>query len=157
MANAIRYDFSLLTDDDVYLFNEGRHYRLYDKLGSHVVRSDGREGVYFAVWAPNARDVSVVGDFNGWDRQRHYLSPRGNSGIWEGFIPDIGAGNKYKYFIRSHAGGYQVEKADPFARRSEQPPKTASVVWDEEYSWQDREWMESRSGRNSLKSPISIY
>jgi 1,4-alpha-glucan branching enzyme len=157
MANVIRYDFSLLTDDDVYLFNEGRHYRLYDKLGSHVVTSDGREGVYFAVWAPNARDVSVIGDFNGWDRQRHYLSPRGSSGIWEGFIPEIGAGNKYKYFIRSHAGGYQVEKADPFARYSEEPPKTASIVWQEEYSWHDREWMGSRFARNSLKSPISIY
>ena len=144
----VRYDFSLLTDNDLYLFNEGSHYRLYEKLGAHPQAVDGVEGTAFAVWAPNARQVSVIGDFNGWNRTSHQLRPRGQSGIWEGFIPGIGKGTLYKYYIVSHHHGYKVEKADPLALYCEVPPKTASVVWDLDYTWGDREWMETRGQRS---------
>ncbi len=148
---------SLLSADDFYLFNEGSHLRLYDKLGAHLLRRNDQEGVYFAVWAPNARWVSVIGDFNGWDKGTHPLHSRGDSGIWEGFIPGIGQGSTYKYRILSNHRGYQVDKADPFAFYSETPPKTASIVWSLDYSWSDREWMEKRRRRNSLDAPMSIY
>src|SRR5687767_12348047 len=98
---AVRHDFTLLTEDDLHLFNEGTHFRLYEKLGSHIVEVDGRKGVYFGVWAPNARAVSVIGDFNGWMIGKDPLRPRGVSGIWEGFIPDIGKGTIYKYHVES--------------------------------------------------------
>ena len=114
-APAVRYDISLLSDDDLYLFNEGTHYKLYDKLGAHTMTVDGATGTYFAVWAPNAKELYVIGDFNGWDRTRHRLQPRGKSGIWEGFINGIGPGNVYKYYIVSRYHNYTVEKADPFA------------------------------------------
>src|ERR1700759_5230384 len=103
---------SLLTSDDLYLYNEGTHYRLYDKLGAPLVTHEGRSGTLFAVWAPNAAEVSVVGDWNGGDRRSPPLTARDSSGIWEGFIPDVGQGQRYKYFIRSHHNGYRVEKAD---------------------------------------------
>ena len=153
----VRNDVSLLTEDDLYLFNEGTHYRLYDKLGSHVLTVDEKEGTYFAVWAPDAERVSVMGDFNGWSPERHLLSPRGSSGIWEGFIPDVGRGTKYKYHIWSRLHGFRVDKADPFALYAEEPPLTASVVWDTWYEWQDGDWLAERGRRNALDAPIATY
>jgi 1,4-alpha-glucan branching enzyme len=154
---SVRYDVSLLTEDDIFLFHEGSHYRLYNKLGSHPIVADGVQGTYFAVWAPDARDVTVIGDFNYWDKHRHYLGMRGSSGVWEGFIPNVGKGTKYKFHVMSRHGGYKVDKADPFALYSEIPPLTASVVWDLEYEWGDQEWMRTRRERNALNKPISIY
>jgi 1,4-alpha-glucan branching enzyme len=149
---------SLLTDNDLYLFNEGSHYRLYEKLGAHPY-SPGRdrEGYCFAVWAPDAVKVSVVGDFNSWDKDSHPMHPRGSSGIWETFIPGIKKNSIYKYHIKSRYRGHVQDKADPFAFFSERPPRTGSVTWDLDYSWKDREWMDERGQRNSPGSPISIY
>ncbi|HBZ00722.1 MAG TPA: 1,4-alpha-glucan branching enzyme [candidate division Zixibacteria bacterium] len=148
----------LLTDQDIYLFKEGNHFKLYEKLGSHLGELDGVSGTFFAVWAPNAARVSVVGDFNGWNPDSHILGVRwDSSGIWEGFIPGITNGALYKYHIISNKLGYTVQKADPFAFRSETPPKTASVVWDLRYSWQDSDWLSTRGVHNSLSSPISMY
>jgi 1,4-alpha-glucan branching enzyme len=155
--NTIRYDISLLTDEDLYLFNEGTHYRLYDNLGAHLVNKDDASGVYFAVWAPNAREVCVIGDFNNWERTSHPLRARGVSGIWEGFITGLGEGTLYKYYIVSHHGGYTVEKADPFAFSGEISPKTASIVRNLDYRWQDQFWMKERSTRNALDNPFAIY
>jgi 1,4-alpha-glucan branching enzyme len=159
MANAqsVRYNMTMLSDDDLFLFNEGAHYRLYDKLGAHLLTVDGVKGTYFAVWAPNAKQVSVIGEFNGWDKSSHPLRPKGQSGIWEGFIPGVAKGTLYKYYLISHRRGYRVEKADPFAFYDETPPKTASVVWDLDYSWGDQQWMEKRRAHNALDAPISIY
>jgi 1,4-alpha-glucan branching enzyme len=153
----VMYDFSLLTEDDLYLFNEGSHIRLYEKLGSHIVRHGEVDGTYFAVWAPNARRVSVIGDFNGWNRGSHELRARGQSGIWEGFIPGVGLGTRYKYFVASHHNAYTAEKADPFAIHAETPPLTASIVWHPEYEWGDQRWMEERPQRNALDAPMSTY
>jgi len=150
-------DVTLLSAQDLYLFNEGSHCRLYDKLGAHLHTVDDVAGTTFAVWAPNARYVSVIGDFNGWDRGSHPLRPRGSSGIWEGFIPGVGEGATYKYHIASHHHSYRVDKADPFAFFAEVPPKTASRVWDLEYTWNDHEWMANRRRRNALDAPISVY
>jgi 1,4-alpha-glucan branching enzyme len=149
---------SLLTEHDIYLFREGSHYRLFEKLGAHPMTVEGVEGTLFAVWAPNAQSVSVTGDFNGWDKNRHFLSPRyDGSGIWEGFIRGVGAGALYKYYVVSHVGGYQAEKTDPFAFSREVPPSTASVVSTLEYEWGDAEWMRSRGSRNGQDKPFSIY
>jgi 1,4-alpha-glucan branching enzyme len=153
----VSYEVTLLSDDDLYLFNEGSHYRLYEKLGAHPVSAGGKPGTYFAVWAPDARQISVVGDFNGWNNTSHLLRPRGQSGIWEGFIPKLGRGSLYKYHIVSRYKGYQVDKADPFAIFTEIPPKTACVTWDTEYSWGDGEWMANRLRRNALDAPVSVY
>jgi 1,4-alpha-glucan branching enzyme len=150
-------EITLLTDDDLYLFNEGTHYHLYEKLGAHPLTTGGQEGTYFAVWAPDARQVSVIGDFNGWNRTSHLLQPRGKSGIWEGFLPDVGRGAFYKYRIVSRYRGYEVDKADPLATYDETPPKTASIVWDLKYDWGDQEWMEKRHGHNGLDDPMAIY
>ncbi|MGA2102576.1 MAG: hypothetical protein ABSG34_15830, partial [Candidatus Sulfotelmatobacter sp.] len=117
----------LLTDQDLYLFNEGSHYRIYDKMGSHLVTHNGEAGAIFSVWAPNARSVSMVGDFNGWDPKAHRLNVRGSSGIWEGFVPGVGHGALYKFHIESRSHGYQVDKADPIGLLHEKPPRTASV------------------------------
>ena len=148
---------SLLSTDDVYLFNEGNHFRLYRHLGSHPTTVNGVEGTQFAVWAPNAREVSVVGDFNGWNRSADYLSPHGNSGIWEGFVEGVSPGTIYKYHIVSQHDGFEVDKADPFAFHAETPPKTGSIVWNLDYDWNDQEWMNERGQRNALDAPISIY
>jgi len=153
----VRYDISVLSNDDLFLFNEGSHYRLYEKLGAHLITVDGVEGTYFAVWAPNAKQVSVMGEFNGWDKSSHPLRPKGQSGIWEGFIPGVTKGTIYKYYLVSHRRGYHVEKADPFAFYSETPPKTASIAWDLDYSWEDQAWMEKRRAHNALDAPISVY
>jgi len=149
--------FSLLGDDDLYLFNEGSHLRLYDKLGAHPVKAGGRAGVYFAVWAPDAAAVSVIGDFNGWKPGAHRMRPRANSGIWEGFVEGIREGAAYKYHVESRHGGYKVDKADPFAFYAEVPPKTASRVWQLDYEWGDGAWLRERARRQTLASPISIY
>ncbi len=148
---------SLITELDVHLFNEGTHYRLHEKLGAHPMTVDGVEGTYFAVWAPNAERVNVMGDFNFWDRENRPLETKGESGIWEGFVPGVVQGGAYKYFISSRYNGYKVEKADPFAFTSEMPPKTASIVWNLDYNWGDADWMQSRRGRNAGTAPISIY
>ena len=153
----VRHDVSLLTDDDLYLFNEGTHYRLYEKLGSHVLTVDDTEGTYFAVWAPDAKRVTVMGDFNYWSADGYDLAARGSAGIWEGFIPGVGRGTKYKYHIRSRFGGFRGDKADPFALYAEEPPLTASVVWDTWYEWNDRDWMASRADRNALDAPMTTY
>jgi 1,4-alpha-glucan branching enzyme len=157
MKNKVRYDISLLSEDDLYLFNEGSHFRLYEKLGAHLLEAEGEPGAYFAVWAPDAKQVAVMGDFNRWSKSSHPLSPRGQSGIWEGFIPGVGLGVCYKYHIRSRHRGYRVDKADAFGFSFEGPPRTASIVWDLDYAWNDQEWMGQRQRRNSLDGPISIY
>jgi 1,4-alpha-glucan branching enzyme len=152
------YAGSLVTEHDVYLFKEGNHFELYEKLGSHLMELDDMQGVHFAVWAPNAERVSVVGDFNGWNRESHPLKVRDDgSGIWEGFIPGVGNGTIYKYFIESRWGGYKAEKGDPFAMHWETPPRTASIVWDIGYHWEDVEWMQERYKKNALDAPFSIY
>ena len=156
-AGEVKYGFSLLSNDDLYLFNEGSHFRLHEKLGAHPIQSDGVDGVYFGVWAPDAEQLSVMGDFNGWNRSSHPLRPRGQSGIWEGFIPGLGKGTLYKYYIVSRHRGHRIEKADPLGLFFEVPPKTATVVWDLDYQWNDREWMINRQRRNALDGPISIY
>jgi 1,4-alpha-glucan branching enzyme len=155
--DVVRNDVSFLTDDDLYLFNEGNHFRLYEKLGSHLVSNGSDEGTYFAVWAPDAGKVTVIGDFNGWNKFSHPLAPRGQSGIWEGFIPGVGKGSNYKYHITSRYQDYRADKADPFAVFNEVPPRTGSVVWDLDYTWQDREWMEYRHEINAADSPMAIY
>jgi len=156
-AQSVRYDISMLTNDDLFLFNEGSHYRLYEKLGAHPITVDGVEGTYFAVWAPDAKQISVIGEFNSWDKSSHPLRPKGQSGIWEGFIPGVTKCALYKYYLVSHRRGYHVEKADPFAFCNETPPKTASLAWNLDYSWGDRAWMEKRRAHNALDAPISIY
>jgi 1,4-alpha-glucan branching enzyme len=148
---------SALSDQDLYLFNEGSHLRLYEKLGAHQTIVGKKPGTRFAVWAPNAASVSVVGDWNGWNRDSHPLHPRDHSGIWEAFVPDVGQGAVYKFHIRSRVGGYRVDKADPFAVRAELPPRTASVVWNLDYQWNDKEWLEARAQKHGLAEPISIY
>lgn len=148
---------SRFTDFDIGLFKSGKHYRLYEKLGSHVFDYQGVTGTYFAVWAPNATYLSVIGDFNGWNKGSHPLNPRWDaSGIWEGWIPNIGNGTVYKYFMTSNRGG-DLEKGDPYALRWEIPPRTASIVWDTWYEWKDQDWMQNRASKNSLNSPISVY
>jgi 1,4-alpha-glucan branching enzyme len=148
----------MFTDFDINLFKAGKHFRLYDKLGSHLVEVDGVKGTYFAVWAPSAKSVSVVGDFNYWKAGEHELNVRwDSSGIWEGFIPDVDKGTKYKYKIHSNNNGIWTEKADPFARFCEHPPNTASLVWDAPYQWNDSNWMETREEKNGLNRPYSVY
>ncbi|MBK5096077.1 MAG: 1,4-alpha-glucan branching protein GlgB, partial [Deltaproteobacteria bacterium] len=153
----MRYDVSLMNDQDLYLFNEGSHYRLYEKLGSHFMTVDGEEGTYFAVWAPNAKEIFVTGTFNGWNNGSHPLKAKGMSGIWEGFIPGVMRGSAYKYHVISRASEYRYDKVDPFAFHCEVSPDTGSVVWDLWYEWEDGEWMKGRSGNNGADRPISIY
>jgi 1,4-alpha-glucan branching enzyme len=150
-------DDTVLSKEDLYLFNEGSHYHLYRKLGAHPVVRNGIAGTCFSVWAPNAEQVSVIGSFNDWAEDAHPLYPREESGIWEGFFPGVGRGTLYKFHIRSRYNGYEVDKTDPFAIFNEIPPKTASIVWDLDYTWRDEKWMASRNQRNALDAPISIY
>ena len=149
--------FSLLTDDDLYLFNEGSHFRLHQKLGAHLVTAEGRHGTYFAVWAPNAERVGVVGDFNAWEDGGNALASKGGSGIWEGFIPGVRNGALYKFAIQSRVAGYRMNKIDPFARYFEVSPRTASIVWDLTYDWGDAEWMKARASYDMHHAPVSIY
>ncbi len=148
---------SLLTDNDLFLFNEGSHFQLYDKLGAHVVNHEGVSGTQFAVWAPNAAQVFVMGDFNGWNKHSDPLQPKGQSGIWERFFPGMGNGTLYKYHIVSRFNDYRVDKTDPFSIFNEIPPKTASIVWNLDYQWGDQGWMTSRRQRNALDKPMAIY
>jgi 1,4-alpha-glucan branching enzyme len=157
-GDAVHYDVNLLTEHDIFLFKEGTHGRLYQKLGSHLLTVDGIQGTHFAVWAPNAERVSVIGDFNRWDRHAHPLRVRDDgSGIWEGFIPAVRQGALYKYRIASRYQGYQVDKGDPFAFRWELPPQTAAQVWDLDYSWGDTAWRQARHNANNLVAPCTIY
>jgi len=146
-----------LTEEDLYLFNEGTHLHLFDKLGSHPLSLQGVEGASFSVWAPDADRVTVFGEFNGWDKTTHDLRPRGQSGIWEGFIPGVAKGTIYKYHVHSKYSGYRADKTDPFAFYGETPPRTGSIVWDLDYAWGDQEWMAGRREKNRSQSPISIY
>jgi 1,4-alpha-glucan branching enzyme len=147
----------LLGPQDLYLFNEGTHFRLYNKLGAHPLVHAGIAGTYFAVWAPAAERVSIIGAWNGWDPARHPLRTRGSSGIWEGFVPGAVAGMNYKYHIRSRYHGYRVDKADPFAFCQQTPPETASTIWNLDYRWGDEGWMSARRSRQSLQAPIMVY
>jgi len=146
---------SLLGDQDLHLFNEGTHQRLYEKLGSHLVIVDGEPGTYFAVWAPNAERVAVMADFNDWDPSTHPLQRRGDSGVWESFVPGVVAGASYKYHLVSAATDHAVDKADPFAVRHETPPRTGSVVWDLSYEWGDEAWMTARARRDATREPVT--
>lgn len=149
--------FSLFSSRDIALFQAGTHPHLYGKFGAHTLEYEGVSGTYFAVWAPHAAYVSVIGDFNDWDHYTHTLYPRWDkSGIWEGFIPDAAKGTLYKYFIRSHSGE-ELRKGDPYANYWEVRPKTASVAWNLDYTWKDQQWMEQRKAHNSLESPYSVY
>ena len=149
--------YSLLTDFDVALFISGKHFRLYEKMGAHIMELNGVTGTYFSVWAPNARDLYVMGDFNNWNKTSHRLYKRlDESGIWEGFIPETGKGTIYKYFIKGF-NGQNIEKGDPFATRWEHPPQTASIVWDMDYSWKDKSWLKKRPKLNALNQPMSVY
>jgi 1,4-alpha-glucan branching enzyme len=143
--------------DDLRRFRDGTHFRLHEKLGSRPASVDGKSGVSFAVWAPAAKRVSVLGDFNGWTAGRHALEPLPAAGVWSGFVPEIGRGTYYKYRIESKVSNYGVAKADPFALRAEIPPGTASIVWDLDYDWGDAEWMAARAARNAPSAPMSIY
>ncbi len=149
---------SLFTDFDIGLFKAGKHFRLHEKMGSHICEIDGVKGTYFAVWAPNAKEVSVVGDFNFWKEGDYKLNVRwDSSGIWEGFIPEIGHGAVYKYRIHSNKDAVITEKADPYARRAEHPPQTASIVYQTSHKWKDAKWMKKRHKHNSLNAPYSVY
>ena len=150
--------YSRLTEYDINLFKAGKHFKLYEKLGAHLVEYKNTQGTCFAVWAPNAAMVSVIGNWNGWNPQSHKLIVRGDeSGIWEGFIPNVAKGEAYKYYIQSNFGGVAFEKGDPYAFYWEQPPKTASIVWDTWKEWDDAAWMEYRKTKNKLNQPFSVY
>jgi 1,4-alpha-glucan branching enzyme len=149
--------FSLLSNFDTELFKAGKHFRLYEKLGAHIVEHEGQTGTYFALWAPNAKYVAVVGNFNGWNRGSHPMQARWDeSGIWELFIPHIGKGEYYKYYIESNHG-YSVEKADPYGFHCETPPHTASIVWDLDFKWTDKQWMKERQKTSVFNKPLSVY
>lgn len=147
-----------LTDFDSHLMAEGTHLHIYDRLGAHIIELNGVKGVLFAVWAPNAQRVSVVGNFNNWDGRRHPMRFHPANGIWELFVPALGEGEIYKFEIKTHYHGYMVTKADPVGFATEMRPKNASVVWDiNKHDWQDEAWMNGRAERHDVKKPISIY
>ncbi|MGL6097795.1 MAG: 1,4-alpha-glucan branching protein GlgB [Fimbriiglobus sp.] len=149
-------ELTWLTPQDLYLFNEGSHVRLYDKLGAHPATLGGVPGFHFAVWAPNADYVAVTGDFNGWDTGKNPMHPVGSSGVWAAFVPGVGVGVCYKYHV-TNPSGYKVDKADPLAFTAEIAPKTASVTWDLAYDWQDSAWMAERGAKFAHTAPVSIY
>jgi 1,4-alpha-glucan branching enzyme len=157
VPSAFPTDRAVIGEQDFYLFNEGSHYRLYEKLGAHPCTRDGVAGTQFAVWAPGADQVYVMGDFNGWHKHNWKLHSQGASGIWVGFVPNLGPGAVYKYHVVSRYNGFEVDKADPVGFWHEAPPRTASVVCDLAYRWRDDDWMKTRWQRNGLRSPISIY
>jgi 1,4-alpha-glucan branching enzyme len=148
----------MLTPYDLHLLGEGTHFDAFNKLGAHVIEHDGVSGVHFAVWAPNARQVNVVGDFNQWQGRAHPMRMVERSGYWEAFVPGLARGSKYKFEVHG-ADGRAVLKADPCGRYFETPPRTASIVWDSSaYEWRDDEWMAAREGRDRwLKQPMSVY
>ncbi|WP_044401147.1 1,4-alpha-glucan branching protein GlgB [Lacinutrix sp. Hel_I_90] len=151
--------YSLFTALDITLFKSGKHYNLYEKFGAHLVTHDAEEGVYFAVWAPSAKTVSVIGDFNLWDDAQHVLNVRWDaSGIWEGFIPEAKKGMRYKYKIVSNNAGVVTEKIDPYALYFEKSPNTAAIIWDiSDYQWKDKQWLGYRKDKNALDKPYSVY
>ncbi len=154
----VLYDVSLMSDYDIYLFKQGTHFHLFEKLGAHIMRTNSHDGVLFAVWAPNAEYVSVVGDFNAWDQSSNPLKARpDSSGIWEGFIPGLTQGTLYKYHVKSKYRMYKADKGDPFAFHWETPPKTAAKIWDLAYEWNDAEWMKNRHRHNALDAPCAVY
>jgi 1,4-alpha-glucan branching enzyme len=157
MSTVVRSSPSRIGEQDLHLFNEGTHRRAYEKLGAHLTDHEGRAGATFALWAPNAAAVSVVGDWNGWDPVAHPLERRGDSGIWEAFVPGAAHGHKYKYHLVSSELGYTVLKADPYGRYFETAPATASILWSLEYAWGDDAWMRARSERQRGTQPMSIY
>jgi len=147
----------LLSDDDLYLFNEGNQFQIYEKLGAHLREVDGIVGVNFAVWAPDAQAINVVGEFNGWDGHRHPMTKRIPSGVWELFIPSLAAGEKYRLSV-TDCNGLEIEKSDPFGFASELPPRTASVVADlEQYPWNDGDWIAKREALDTQDRAISVY
>jgi 1,4-alpha-glucan branching enzyme len=148
---------TILTRDDLYLFNEGTNTRLYQKLGAHARTIAGTTGTNFAVWAPNAAAVSVIGDFNNWQPGATPLHALGGSGIWEEFVPDVGRGARYKYRVESRFHSFRVDKADPFGFMHEVPPATASIVWDIDYEWNDQQWLAGRSRQNGIDAPMAVY
>ncbi len=154
----VRYGPSLFTKEDIYLFRQGGHFTLYNKLGAHLLTLEDTPGTYFAVWAPNAEQVSVVGGFNEWNPAANPMAERKDgSGIWEGFIPGVGEGSPYKYHISSRHHAYEVDKGDPYAFAWDCPPGTSSRVWDLGYAWRDSRWMETRRAANALEGPWAIY
>ncbi|SHI44166.1 1,4-alpha-glucan branching enzyme [Arenibacter nanhaiticus] len=149
---------SIFSEFDINLFKSGKHFKLYEKLGSHPLEVNGVKGTYFAVWAPSARSVAVIGDFNHWNEAEHHLHVRWDgSGIWEGFVPELGVGTLYKYLIHSNNHGVVTEKADPFAKSCEHPPKTASIVSETTHQWKDKTWMATRKDKNALDKPFAVY
>lgn len=146
-----------VNDGDLYFLQEGTHMRLADALGAHLLSRDHQPGANFAVWAPKAKFVSVIGDFNGWNRESNPMRPKGISGIWEAFVPGVSHGAHYKYFIESNISNYKVEKSDPIGLFHDCSPSTESIVWSLDYQWRDEEWMASRGSVNSLEAPMSIY
>jgi 1,4-alpha-glucan branching enzyme len=157
-ALSVRHGVSLLTADDIHLFGQGNHFKLYDKLGAHVMQHEGSRGTLFGLWAPNAERVSVVGDFNDWNADSHDLLVREDgSGIWEGFVPEVTEGAHYKYHVRSRYNGYRVDKGDPFAKRWEPAPGNASIVWNLDYEWSDSQWRSARHEHNALSAPWAVY
>jgi len=162
-ANAVEeyqsavWQHTRFTDFDISLFLLGKHFKLYEKMGAHLCSVNGVDGVYFAVWAPNAEKVCVMANFNGWSRESHLLYNRWDaSGIWEGFIPHLKKGEVYKYYIKGF-NGEDLEKSDPYALHAEHPPHKASIVWDTDYQWKDKTWMNKREKKNALDQPISVY
>jgi 1,4-alpha-glucan branching enzyme len=146
-----------LTDFDLFLYGKGTHYRTYEKFGAHLLEEDGKKGVYFAVWAPNAQYVSVIGSFNNWEAWLHPMTPIGNSGVWELFIPGVKEGDQYKFEIKG-PNGFWAQKADPYAFAAELRPRTASVVCDlGRYQWNDTTWIEQRGQTKWHEKPISVY
>jgi len=152
------YSFApVISELDLYLFGQGTHYQIYDKLGANTVIVDGIQGVHFAVWAPNAKRISVVGDFNGWNGQRHPMRSMGGSGVWELFVPGLANYDRYKFEIKSHTGAF-FTKSDPYARFAEHRPSTASMVYDiSGYEWNDAKWMKKRDKTNPLDGPVNVY
>ena len=150
-------DVAFITDFDVHLFAEGNHFRIFEKLGAHSFEKGGKKGTHFAVWAPDAASISVIGDFNNWKAGANEMKMLEGSGIWTCFVPGVKQGANYKYSVKGQNGS-SAEKSDPFGFASEVRPKTASVIWDlETYNWKDEKWMKTRAQKNGLDSPISIY
>lgn len=151
-------DTAFITDYDVHLYAEGNHYKIYEKLGAHPHEQNGKKGTHFAVWAPSAEGVSVIGDFNQWKAEANPMRLHHNSGVWTCFVADAKEGTNYKYYVKSKTGVGGGEKSDPFGFFAEVRPKTASVVWDiSKHKWKDQEWMKTRGSRNALDAPMSIY
>ena len=154
----VRHDISIITEYDIFLLKQGTHYTMYQKFGAHVLEVDGKKGTFFAVWAPNAKKVSVIGDFNNWDNDAHPLAPRWDeSGVWEGFICGVNKWDLYKYHVESHVNNYVADKGDPLAFAWEIAPRTASIVHSPDYVWEDGDWMANRYKYTALDKPWSIY